>query len=79
MFPFASSPSTLYGGSMPQAPHPAGWKGGSEDFGFLRTFDGHIGSNPYKGDDEGSDADEDARRNVRWGTAAADIANYGDA
>lgn len=64
---------------MPQAPHPDGWKGGSENFGILRTFDGHLGTNPYKGSDPGEDADEDARRNVKWGAAASDISNYGDA
>lgn len=65
--------------SMAPTPRPDGWKGGSEDFGFLRTFDGHLGTNPYKGDDPGATADEDARRNVRWGFDQADIGSYGNA
>lgn len=65
---------------MAPTPRPDGWKGGSEDFGFLRTFDGHLGTNPYKGDDDGMCADEDARRNVRQGFDEADIGTaYGDA
>jgi hypothetical protein len=28
---------------MANRPNPDGWKGGSEDFGFVRTFDGHLG------------------------------------
>lgn len=65
---------------MPQAPHPDGWKGGSEDFGFLRTFDGHraIVVHATSGSDLDDNADDDAHRNVRWGTSEADIANYGD-
>jgi hypothetical protein len=30
---------------MANRPNPDGWKGGSEDFGFVRTFDGHLGDN----------------------------------
>jgi hypothetical protein len=59
-------------------PRPAGWKGGSEDFGFLRTFDGHIAN-----DRVGSaSADDDEARfggaNVRWGFDRADLSgDYG--
>lgn len=57
-------------------PRPAGWKGGSEDFGFLRTFDGHLAN-----DRVGSDTDDEARfgyANVRWGFEEADISgDYG--
>ena len=65
---------------MPQAPHPDGWKGGSEEFGFLRTFDGHKATSRYATDDAdmGDNAYDDAHRNVRWGVDEADIANYGD-
>jgi hypothetical protein len=79
MFPFASHPSILYGGFMPQAPHPDGWKGGSEDFGFLRTFDGHKASIRDATSEDQLAENAELGRNVRWGTAAADIANYGDA
>lgn len=52
-------------------PRPAGWKGGSEDFGFLRTFDGHISN-----DRVGNINDDRANfgySNVRWGFDRADI------
>lgn len=29
---------------MAPTPRPAGWKGGSEDFGYLNTFHGHVSS-----------------------------------
>lgn len=47
-------------------PKPDGWKGGSDDFGFLRTLDGHRGTNPNI-PDPGNEADEDFRRNVHHG------------
>jgi hypothetical protein len=78
MFPFASHPSILYGGFMPQAPHPDGWKGGSEDFGFLRTFDGHKAVIVHATSDSDRAENAEQQRNVRWGTSEADIANYGD-
>ena len=53
-------------------PRPAGWKGGSESFGFLRTFDGHIST-----DRVGSMVDDEDGKfgfaNVRWGFDEADI------
>lgn len=27
---------------MPQTPRPEGWKGGREDFTFVRSFEGHL-------------------------------------
>lgn len=51
-------------------PRPAGWKGGSEDFGFLRTFDGHVAPELT------GQGDEDERfghANVRWGFEEADL------
>lgn len=53
---------------MPNRPNPAGWKGGSEDFEFTRTFEGHLGTNPNYGGDPGQTADEDSRRNSHRGT-----------
>lgn len=57
-------------------PRPAGWKGGSEDFGFLRTYDGHVAN-----DRVGSDPDDMARfgfANVRWGFDSNDLSgDYG--
>lgn len=56
---------------MAPTPRPAGWKGGSEDFGFLRTFDGHTAP-----DLVGSGEDDAIRfgyANVRWGFDNADI------
>lgn len=49
---------------MAPTPRPKGWKGGSENFGFLRTFDGHLGVN-VETDEEF--AAEDSRRNVKYG------------
>lgn len=48
-------------------PNPDGWRGGSEDFEFLRTYDGHIAQS-----DKGAD-DLDARRNARRNFADADL------
>lgn len=56
---------------MPPTPRPSDWQGGSEDFGFLRTFDGHLGANVNE-----VPAD---RTNVRQGFAAADIGGQYDA
>jgi hypothetical protein len=56
---------------MAPTPRPAGWKGGSEDFGFLRTFDGHIAS-----DRVGGTKDPDLTfgyANVRWGFENTDL------
>jgi hypothetical protein len=52
-------------------PRPAGWKGGSEDFGFVRTFDGHIAVDLFEvgTDDEG----RFGHRNARKGFDRADI------
>lgn len=48
-------------------PNPPGWKGGSEDFGFTRTLDGHLGTTLYEDDNVGANANESARRNVHHG------------
>lgn len=40
-------------------PNPDGFKGGREDFTFVRTLDGHISQSADKSDDF------DARRNAR--------------
>jgi hypothetical protein len=56
---------------MAPTPRPAGWKGGSEDFGFLRTYDGHIAT-----DRTGGTNDPDLAfgyANVRWGFENADL------
>lgn len=45
---------------------PGGFEGGSNEFGFLRTLDGHRGTNPNI-EDPGNCADEDFRRNVFHG------------
>ena len=52
-------------------PRPAGWKGGSEDFGFVRTLDGHIAVDLF---DAGSD-DEGrfGHRNARHSFEDADL------
>lgn len=56
---------------MAPTPRPDGWIGGSEDFGFLRTFDGHIATDRFA---TGEDIDGDfAGRNVRKGFEAADL------
>lgn len=54
---------------MPPTPRPADWKGGSEDFGFERTFDGHIAIDHFATQDEDRYGDS----NVRNGFAQADI------
>jgi hypothetical protein len=56
---------------MAKTPRPDGWKGGSEDFGLLRTFDGHIST-----DRTGSSSEADERfgyANVRQGFDEADL------
>lgn len=56
---------------MAPTPRPEGWKGGSEDFGFLRTLDGHISN-----DRVGSSLKARERfgfANVRWGFDEADL------
>ena len=46
-----------------ERPNPEGWEGGSEDFGFLSTFHGHVGVNL---ETEGAIAsDQSWRANVR--------------
>jgi len=56
---------------MAPTPRPKGWKGGSENFGFLRTLDGHIST------DRTGMSDDDRERfgyaNVRWGFEQADL------
>ena len=56
---------------MAPTPRPAGWKGGGEDFGFLRTFDGHRAPN-LVGTPDGDD-ERFGYSNVRWGFDDADI------
>jgi hypothetical protein len=56
---------------MAPTPRPAGWKGGGEDFGFLRTFDGHVAPElTGMGDDPD---DRFGFANVRWGFEKADL------
>lgn len=43
-------------------PNPDGWKGGSEDFTFVRTLDGHKSIRRYSDDET---ANEDTHRNAR--------------
>lgn len=52
-------------------PRPAGWKGGGEDFGFLRTFDGHIAPDRFAAGDE--DESRYGYANVKWGFEEADL------
>jgi hypothetical protein len=54
---------------MAPTPRPKGWKGGSEDFGFLRTFDGHIATDKTSSEEH----DQFGSANVRWGFDSADI------
>jgi hypothetical protein len=56
---------------MAPTPRPDGWKGGSEDFGFLRTFDGHIGTD--KTGSSNLDSERFGYANVRQGFAEADL------
>lgn len=61
---------------MAPTPRPEGWQGGSEDFDFLRTFDGHRAADHYAT----GDADKFGGRNDRDGFDSADIGgSYGDA
>lgn len=55
---------------MAATPRPAGWKGGGEDFGFLRTFDGHIAADRVTSH---SEEDNFGFANVRWGFDRANI------
>lgn len=57
---------------MENRPNPPGWKGGREDFGFTRTFDGHLGTTIYENEGPGANADEDERRNVHHGLSLCD-------
>lgn len=51
-------------------PRPDDWKGGSEDFGFLRTFDGHIAVDLFATSDEEG---RFGRRNTRKSFESADL------
>lgn len=53
-------------------PRPDGWTGGSEDFSFLRTLDGHRGVNPFYTPGDPA-ADADWRRNAKHGFVEADL------
>lgn len=44
-------------------PRPEGWKGGSDDFEFVRTLDGHLGINFHENSELSSNIE--ARRNCR--------------
>lgn len=50
-------------------PNPDGWKGGREDFTFMRTLDGHRTLGEFSEDEV---ADQDRRENART-TANADL------
>jgi hypothetical protein len=56
---------------MAPTPRPDGWKGGSESFGFLRTFDGHLGTD--KTGSSNLDRERFGYANVRWGFDQADL------
>lgn len=57
-------------------PNPPGWKGGSEDFGFIRTLDGHLSTNVNL-EDVGSCAGD--RSNVHFpGNDLAEEEDYQD-
>lgn len=63
---------------MPPTPRPDGWKGGNEDFGIVRTLDGHIASPAPSAD--ASDVSHnrlaesaDYGRNERRGFDSADL------
>jgi hypothetical protein len=59
---------------MASTPRPAGWKGGSEDFGLLRTLDGHVAAVH----DAKKESDKFGNANVRWGFEEADLSgDYG--
>jgi hypothetical protein len=55
---------------MASTPRPDGWKGGSEDFGFLRTLDGHIATDRVGTNDPTAVF---GYANVRWGFDEADL------
>jgi len=55
---------------MRNRPNPEGFVGGSEDFTFTRTLDGHMGINPF--DESPRVSDFDWRRNSRH-TDEADL------
>lgn len=57
---------------MAPTPRPDGWKGGSEDFGFIRTLDGHIATDRYATGDATAENTE-SHRNARHGFAEADL------
>lgn len=54
---------------MAERPNPDGWVGGSEDFGFVRTFDGHRSLIPGV-DEQEKLVEADFRRNERRGDNA---------
>jgi hypothetical protein len=57
-------------------PRPAGWTGGNEHFGFLRTFDGHVATDRTGGSPD--DTERFSYANVKWGFDDADISgDYG--
>lgn len=58
---------------MAPTPRPDGWQGGSEDFGIVRTFDGHISSPTPDGSQSKLANDADYGRNERRGFENADL------
>jgi hypothetical protein len=55
---------------MAPTPRPSDWQGGREDFGFLRTLDGHIAADKTTPKKE---RDNFGYANVRWGFERADL------
>lgn len=57
---------------MAPTPRPDGWQGGSEDFGFIRTFDGHIAEDMFA-TGEDTDCNTRSNRNARKSFEEADL------
>jgi hypothetical protein len=58
-------------------PRPDGWEGGSEDFAFLRTFDGHIAVDLFGTGDE-AEGGRFGHRNARKNFEGADLSGEYD-
>lgn len=54
--------------SMAPTPRPDGWQGGSEDFAFLRTLDGHEATDRFA-----TPGECESGRNARKGFEQADL------
>lgn len=61
---------------MAPTPRPEGWQGGSEDFGFIRTLDGHLAEDHFA---TGAEAEDNVRsgRNARKSFEDADLSGEG--